>query len=319
MPNAFASVVAGLRAAAEPTRLRLLVLLARAELSVGEICDIVGQSQPRVSRHLKLLCDAGLLDRFRELNWIYYRVPSDGASRETVQQLIALIAADDEVLQRDRERMEQVIAERARQAAQQLPAEATVSSSEVIDAIVLDEVGEERVGVLLDVGTGAGHLLSLLGAKATRAVGVDISSDALKIARAKVHSAGLSHCELQRGDMYQLPFAAPSFDTVTADRVLGDAARPVAALTEMARTLNDGGRLIVIEDFDQLSEAVKDNPIATLCAWFKQTGLECTRMHPVDTEHARGASIANVNDRPRLSTHRQERHHGRRTSPRSSW
>ena len=92
MPTTFLPAVSALRAAAEPTRLRLLALLARAELTVGEICEIVGQSQPRVSRHLKLLCEAGLLDRFREQNWVYYRAPASAPARETVQQLLALVA-----------------------------------------------------------------------------------------------------------------------------------------------------------------------------------------------------------------------------------
>jgi ubiquinone/menaquinone biosynthesis C-methylase UbiE len=143
----------------------------------------------------------------------------------------------------------------------------------------------EPIGALLDVGTGAGHLLELLGAKATRAVGVDISSEALRVARTNVHGAGLSHCELQRGDMYDLPFSAPLFDTATVDRVLAAADRPVAALTEIARTLKLGARAVVIEDFDTMS-AAHANPIATLREWFARAGFECARIHPIDTESA---------------------------------
>ena len=110
---------------------------------------------------------------------------------------------------------------------------------------------------------------------ATRAVGIDISSDALRLARTNVHGAGLSHCELQRGDMYDLPFAGPLFDTVTVDRVLATAQRPAAALSEIARTLKHGGRAVVIEDFDALSAAGAANPIATLREWFARAGLEC--------------------------------------------
>ena len=283
MPS-FLSAVSALRAAAEPTRLRLLALLARAELTVGEICDVIGQSQPRVSRHLKLLCDADLLDRFREQLWVYYRVPASGAARETVAQLLALVDENDDVLRRDRRRMEEVIAERSRRAADELAGERASETSEVIDATVLEELAAEPIGALLDVGTGSGHILKLLGAKATRAVGIDISSDALKVARTKVHSAGLSHCELQRGDMYDLPFAAPLFDTAVAERVLAEAERPVLALAEICRTLKHGGRAIVIEDFDALSAASATNPIATLREWFGKAGLEISRVRPVDTE-----------------------------------
>ncbi len=284
MPTSFLPAVSALRAAAEPTRLRLLALLARAELTVGEICEVIGQSQPRVSRHLKLLCDVGLLDRFREQNWVYYRAPASGPERATVQQLLAMVRDDDDLLRRDRKRMEQVIRERARRAANHLPAQSRSAASSEVDATILSELADEPIGVLLDVATGSGHLLELLGAKATRAVGIDISSDALRLARTNVHGAGLSHCELQRGDMYDLPFAGPLFDTVTADRVLATAQRPAAALNEIARTLKSGGRAVVIEDFDTLISAGAVNPIATLREWFAGAGLECQRVHPIDTE-----------------------------------
>jgi ArsR family transcriptional regulator len=283
MPS-FLSAVSGLRAAAEPTRLRLLALLARAELTVGEICEILGQSQPRVSRHLKLLCDAGLLDRFREQLWVYYRAPASGEARDTVWQLLALVDEDDDVLRRDRRRMEEVIAERGRRAADHLAEEDAPKTSDVVDSTIVEELSSEPIGALLDVGTGSGHMLQLLGAKATRAVGVDISSEALRLARTKVHGAGLSHCELQRGDMYDLPFAAPLFDTVVAERVLAEAERPLAALAEITRTLKHGGRAVVVEDFDSLSAASSANPISTLREWFAKTGLEVSRVRPVDTE-----------------------------------
>lgn len=286
MPTPFLPAIAALRAAAEPTRLRLLALLARGELTVGEICEIVGQSQPRISRHLKVLSDAGLLDRFREQHWVYYRAPATGPGRETARQLLALVNDDDEVLRRDRRKLAAVVAERGRQASAVAAPSADLPAD--VDQILLNELGSEPVGALLDVGTGSGHLLELLGAKASRAIGVDISSEALRLARTNVHSAGLTHCELQRGDMYDLPFAAPLFDTAIADRVLAQAERPVAALAEIARTLKSGARCIVVEDFDVLSEAGRAqrlaNPMATLRAWFAQAGLACDRIHPVDTE-----------------------------------
>jgi SAM-dependent methyltransferase len=281
MPS-FLSSVSALRAAAEPTRLRLLALLARAELTVGEICEVLGQSQPRVSRHLKLLCDASLLDRFREQLWVYYRAPASGEARDIVWQLLALVDEEDEVLRRDRRRMEEVIAERGRKAAGHLTDKDT--SSALIDSTVVEELAGEPIGALLDVGTGSGHMLQLLGAKATRAVGVDISGEALRLARTKVHGAGLSHCELQRGDMYDLPFGAPLFDTVVAERVLASAERPLAVLVEISRTLKHGGRAVIIEDFDSLSAAAPANPIATLREWFAKAGLEVSRVRPVDTE-----------------------------------
>lgn len=284
MTTAFLPAIAVLRAAAEPTRLRLLALLARAEMTVGEICEVVGQSQPRVSRHLKLLTDAGLLDRFREQHWVYYRAPASGSTRDTVMQVLALVDENDDVLCRDRQRMAEVIAERGRRAADQLAGIPWPASSALVDEAVLGELDNEPIGALLDVGTGGGHFLSLLGAQAVRAVGVDISSDALRLARTKVHGAGLSHCELQHADMYALPFGAPLFDTVTVDRVLASAERPLVALREIARTLKQGGRAIVIEDFEALALVEGTNPIATLRQWLAASGLTCLKIRPVDSE-----------------------------------
>jgi DNA-binding transcriptional ArsR family regulator/precorrin-6B methylase 2 len=283
MPDSFLSAVAILRAAGEPTRLRLLMLLVRAELTVGELCEIVSQSQPRVSRHLKLLADAGLVDRFREQHWVYYRVPAAGSAREHVQQLLALIPTGDHVFSRDRKRLEEVIAERAQAASLQLSAETVKGASNEVDSILLRELAAEPVGALLDIGTGSGHLLELLGRNAQRAVGVDISRDALRLARTNVHSAGLSHCELQQGSMYDLPFGSASFDTITVDRALAKSDRPIAALTEIGRSLRAAGRLIVIEDFDQLSESATLNPIAALRGWLSKAGFECSRIQPADT------------------------------------
>ena len=277
MAFAFSPAVNVLRAAAEPTRLRLLALLIRAELTVGEISAIVSQSQPRVSRHLKLLCDAGLLDRLREQAWVYYRVPASGEGRDAVLQLLTLVDATDELLIRDRQRMEEVIDERARLA------QAGEPSSDYIDPILSSELGTESLGAVVDIGTGSGHLLKLLAPRATRLVGIDISSEALKLARTNVYDAGI-HCELQRGDMYDLPFTVPMFDTAIADRMLATASRPVAALSEIARILKYRGQLVLIDDFDAIAARGEGNPIATLREWFREAGLQCVRIRPVDTE-----------------------------------
>jgi ArsR family transcriptional regulator len=276
--------LAQLRAAAEPTRLRILALLSRAELTVGEICDVLSQSQPRVSRHLKLLADAGLIDRLREQYWVYYRVPATGPGQAAVEQLLSFVDARDEVLVRDRQRMERVLGERARRAAAATSA-TDPRLSEHIQSVLVTELGEGQIGSLLDVGTGAGHMLEMLAGRATRAVGVDISSDALRLARTNIYGAGLRHCELRRGDMYDLPFESPTFDVATVGRVLSAAENPIVALSEIARTLKDGGRVLLIDDFDALEQACNGNPITTLRSWFTAAGLDFVRVHPIDTEH----------------------------------
>lgn len=283
MATSFLSAVDALRAAGEPTRLRILALLARAELTVGEICLVLGQSQPRVSRHLKVLAAAGLLDRFREEHWVYYRVPVEESASETVRQLLSLASQTDPTFVRDRERMADVITERAREVSNRT-AQTASKPPEWIQSLVSQELGEQPIGALLDVGTGSGHLLEMLAPQATRAVGVDISSDALKLARTNVHGAGLSHCELHKGSIYNLPFAASTFDTATIDRLLAGAERPSAALFELARAMKPAGRVLIIEDFDALQEASDANPITTLRQWLSSAGFVCKRIHPLDTE-----------------------------------
>src|ERR1044071_6269660 len=224
--SSFDAAVMSLRAAAEPTRLRMLALLQHAELTVGEICEVLGQSQPRVSRHLRLLSEAGLVDRMREQAWVYYRVPAQGTGRAAAQRFLSLIDAADAAITQDHARMQRVLADRRRRAAADKAAAPMLS--EHIHTVLMEELGGRGasqaggapIDALLDVGTGSGHMLKLLAPHARRAVGVDISSDALRMARTNIHGAGLSHCELQRGDMYDLPFGAGQFDVVTVGRLL---------------------------------------------------------------------------------------------------
>ncbi len=290
----FDESVRSLRAAAEPTRLRILAVCSEGELTVGEIGQVLSQSQPRVSRHLKLLCDAGLLMRFREGHWVYYRVPPRGKGAAQAAELLGWIAPGDQVLQLDRERATQVREQRALLAAEELSATADSSvdagaaaiADEELHAVLLQELGEEDVGELLDVGTGTGRILRWLAPRAREAVGVDLSSEALRVARTSVHAAGLSHCVLQQGDMHELPFAARSFDLITFDRVLAGARGPVLALTEAARLLRPHGRLLVIEDYDRLDDAAPapgGHALRSLREWLTQAGFDCQRLRPLDT------------------------------------
>jgi DNA-binding transcriptional ArsR family regulator len=304
-----AEVVRALKSAAEPTRLRLLFLLSQAEYTVGELAVVLNQSQPRISRHLRLLTEAGFLDRFREQQCVYYRAPSNGRYLEWQRQLLAMADPDAQVLKRDRERALKVIGNRALVAARQLGAAQSAadaagagpgveaagglaaasagsasqtSSREELSDLLLEELGPTPVGELLDIGTGSGLMLQILGPRARHAVGVDISVPALRLARTRIHGAGLSHCEFRRGDMYSLPYDDASFDTVSIDRVLAAAERPAAAIAEAARTLRPDGRLIVIEDFDQIDARAPDNPLSQLRRWFAAAGMNTDRLRPCD-------------------------------------
>lgn len=279
-------VVRALKSAAEPTRLRLLVLLSHGELTVGELCCVLGQSQPRISRHLRVLTEAGFLDHFREQQCVYYRAPVGGRSLEWSRQLLSMVDPDARLLKHDRENAASVVMQRADVATRQLsgsqPGSSETGSREDLTSVLLEELGPSSIGELLDIGTGSGLMLEILGPRAEHAVGIDISAPALRVARTRVHGAGLSHCEFRRGDMYRLPCEDASFDIVTIDRLLTLAERPVAALAEAARALRPGGRLVVIEDFEQLAARADDNPFAQLRRWLAGGGLVAGRMRPCD-------------------------------------
>jgi ArsR family transcriptional regulator len=249
------TLLSGLRGAGEPTRLRLLALCARAELTVSELTQILGQSQPRVSRHLKLLCDSGLLDRFREGTWAFYRLSEGGECADLARTLVDLIPADDPVLGRDLERLEGVKETRARAAAEYFRANAAqwdkirslyVPESDV-ERVLLDLFGDREIGDFLDIGTGTGRILEVFAARIRHGTGVDLSHEMLAIARANLERAQVRHCQVRRADMYNLPFANASVDAIVIHQVLHFADDPPTAIVEAARVLRPGGRMVVVD------------------------------------------------------------------------
>jgi DNA-binding transcriptional ArsR family regulator len=206
-------LLTALKAAAEPTRLRLLALCAHGELTVSELTQILGQSQPRVSRHLKLLCDAGLLDRFREGTWAFYRRAERGPCAELARTLIDAIPADDPTLALDLERLDAIKRSRAEAAAAYFRENAArwheMRSLHVperdVEAALTQLLPAEGIRDLLDLGTGTGRMLELFGPRVERALGVDLSREMLAVARANLERAGLRNCQVRQADMYQLP------------------------------------------------------------------------------------------------------------------
>ncbi len=258
----YRDLLEALRAAAEPTRLRLLAILARSELTVTEITQVLGQSQPRVSRHLKLLCDAGLLDRVPEGSWVFYRLTDARIARTFVD----LLGHDDPALEADRERLAAV--QQVRQAAadsyfQQHAHEWNDIRSlhvpeEQVERALLALVGNEQVGDLLDVGTGTGRILTLLAPRAVRATGIDRSHEMLAFARAALGPADLRHVQLRHGDMYHLALPARSLDLVVLHQVLHFAEDPGAVLREVARVLRPGGRLLLVDFAPHREESLRE-------------------------------------------------------------
>jgi ArsR family transcriptional regulator len=248
-------LLSGLRAAAEPTRLRLLALCAQGEMTVSELTQILGQSQPRVSRHLKLLCEAGLLERLPEGSWVFYRLARDGKNGALAQRLVAMLHPDDPELRRDFNGLAAVRAQRAETAAAYFRANAqhwdAIRSLHVDEAEVerrlLQLVPPEKVSDLLDIGTGTGRVLELFGTRGINAVGIDLSREMLSVARANLARADLKNCYVRQGDMYRLPFPDRSFDAVTIHQVLHFADEPAHAIAEAARVLRPSGRLVIAD------------------------------------------------------------------------
>jgi len=259
-------LLTGLRAVAEPTRLRLLALCSENELTVSELTTILGQSQPRVSRHLKLLCEGGLLERFREGNWVFYRLARLGG-RKLAERLASLLPTDDPVILRDRERLSEIERERERAAgayfAQNAHQWGAIRSLHVderdVEAALADRLGSRPVRDLLDIGTGTGRMLELFGPRVERAVGVDRSRDMLAVARVNLERAMLRNCTARLGDMYALPFTTPSFDLVILHQVLHFAERPAEAVAEAARVLRPGGQLLIVDFAPHQLETLRED------------------------------------------------------------
>jgi DNA-binding transcriptional ArsR family regulator len=236
-------LVQRLKAMADPTRLRLLAICRHGECSVSELATVIGQSQPRTSQHLKQLCEARLVDRFRDGKRVFYRIRLRGESADTRRQLLDLIPATQADFEQDLARLRSIRGESVDE--QEVNAGTELINRTVYRAL-LDLTVTAPIGDLLDIGCGRGSLLKLLAPRASRAVGVDIDTDARQLARAELMLAGIPGCSLRKGDMYRLPFANQEFDTIILDDVLADADEPVKALTEARRLLARAGRLIIL-------------------------------------------------------------------------
>jgi len=228
------------KALADPVRARLVALCHVAECSVSELTAVTGQSQPRVSQQVKQLCDVGLLERFKDGHFVYYRVRSSGEDSAARRRLLALLPDDEPQFDKDTRKLREIRADGDVIAA-------PVSKNDRLLHRALVELTVARpLGDLIDVGCGQGRILKLLASRAHRAVGVDIDSDARRLARAELLLAGTANTTLRQGDMVSLPFEDGEFDTVILDDVLGDAKDPTAVLLEAKRLVKAGGRVLLL-------------------------------------------------------------------------
>jgi len=290
------------QALADPSRVRILALLRTMELSVGELAQVLCQSQPRVSRHVKILGDAGLLDRHKEGSWVFLALTVE-ARTQAVLDLIDqwLDSASRDVLSADAARLAAVRADRADAATRYFSAHAEVWDSirslhvaeSMVEKAIQKALSDRPVGRLVDIGTGTGRMIELLGPKAAQATGVDKSSEMLRLARVKLEAAGISS-SLRQADMYALPLPDCSADCVVIHQVLHYAQNPAAALAEAARVLREGGRLLVIDFAAHEREdlRIRDAHLRlgftddAMAGWFAGAGLV-----PDMTEHLPGGEL----------------------------
>lgn len=286
----FADLNAALKAAGEETRLRVLALLAEAELTVSELTDILRQSQPRISRHLRLLAEAGLVERFREGSWAFFRLGERGAAAELARALVGRLDPADTVIARDRERLLAVRAARTAAAQAYFRRHAAewdrirklhVADHEVEKAIVA-ALADQPFRSLLDLGTGTGRMLELFGPQIERGLGLDLSHDMLALARNRLDRAGLRHCSVRQGDIYDLALPKDSFDVVIIHQVLHFLDDGARALAEAARVLRPSGRLLVVDFAPHELEFLRDQHAhrrlgfapETVAQWMNAAGLD---------------------------------------------
>jgi len=289
----FSDLTATLKAAAESTRLRLLMLIAEAELTVTDLTAILRQSQPRLSRHLRLLAEAGLVQRHREGAWAFFRLGERGGAADIARALIARLDPGDSIIMRDRERLAAVRAARTAAAQNYFRRHAAewdrirklhVAEAEVEEAIcaVLDGA---PIRSLLDLGTGTGRMLELFAAKIERGLGLDLSLDMLALAREHLDRAGLKNCSVRYGDIYALALPRDSFDVVIIHQVLHFLDDSGRAIREAARVLRPGGRLLVIDfaphDLEFLRDVHAHRRLGfaaeTVTQWLEAAGLDFVR------------------------------------------
>ena len=254
------------KALSDPIKVRIVSLCAAAECSVSELTTVTGQSQPRVSQHLKQLCDVNLLRRFRDGHFVYYRVPMKGADAMSRRRLLALLPGEEPQFENDKKRLREL-------RSVEDPGHVSDADRRLHRALVELTVSHP-LGDLLDIGCGQGRLLKLLASRAHRVVGVDTDPAARRLARAEVLLAGLPNCTLRQGDMLALPFEDGEFDTIILDDVLAADEAPEKALLEAQRVLRRGGRLLLLASAD-------NNDVADLrqkfTDWAAATGMRLAR------------------------------------------
>ena len=304
----FDALNAALKAAGEETRLRILVLLGEAELTVSDLTQILRQSQPRISRHLKLLAEAGLVERFREGAWAFFRLAERGGPAEFARELIARLDPKDPMIARDRDRLTAVRTARAAAAQDYFRSHAAQwdrirklhVTDEAVEGAIREALADRPFRSLLDLGTGTGRILEMFGADLERGLGIDLSLDMLLLARARIERAGLRHCSVRQGDIYDLAVPGGSFDVVVIHQVLHFLDDGARAIREAARVLSPGGRLLVVDfaphDLEFLREEHAHRRLGfsadTVTQWMSAAGLDVAMHRSLSPEPGSDGKVA---------------------------
>ncbi len=304
----FDDLSAVLKAAGESTRLRILALLSEAELTVSDLTEILRQSQPRISRHLRLLAEAGLAERFREGSWAFFRMAEHGGGGQFARTLLGALDPADPVIARDRERLSAVRTARAAAAQAYFRSHAAEwdrirklhVSDDAVEGAICDVLGDRPFLSLLDLGTGTGRVLEMFGPSLERGLGIDLSLDMLLIARSRLERAGLRHCSVRQGDIYDLAMPREGFDVVIVHQVLHFLDDGGRAIAEAARMLRPAGRLLVIDfaphDLEFLREEHAHRrlgfPPETISQWMTAAGLDAVSHRTLAPDPASDGKIA---------------------------
>jgi ubiquinone/menaquinone biosynthesis C-methylase UbiE/DNA-binding transcriptional ArsR family regulator len=305
---AFEALNGALKAAGEATRLRILALLAEAELTVSDLTAILRQSQPRISRHLRLLAEAGLVDRFREGSWAFFRLGERDGPASLARELVTRLDPTDATRARDRERLAAVRAQRAasaqayfrRHAAEWDRIRQLHVADEAVEAAIRTALAGTAPRSLLDLGTGTGRILELFGPQIERGLGLDLSLDMLSLARARLDRAGLRHCSVRQGDIYDLALPKDSFDVVVIHQVLHFLDDGARAIQEAARVLRPAGRLLVVDFAPHDLEFLRDEHAhrrlgfapEIVTQWMKAARLDVVLQQSLAPEPASEGKIA---------------------------
>ena len=325
----FAAVLPVLRTAGEETRLRVLALLGEGELTVSDLTEILGQSQPRISRHLKVMVEAGLLLRYREGSWVFYRLAEGTKEAAFLRRIIASLDRNDPVIGADRERFATVRKQRSAAAqaffAKLAPQWDLMRSLHIpehaVETAIAEVIGEKELRSVLDLGTGTGQILKIVAPLATRAMGVDASHAMLSVARANMQAAGLMNVDLRQGDIYALSLPRDAFDLVVIHQVLHYLDDPQRAVAEAARLVAPSGRLLVVDfaahQMEHLRERSGHRRLGftheQIAGWMSAAGLETASVRdlaPPDGDPGKltvtlwlGRDLRVVNDAPPALMH----------------